>query len=463
MPYDLATGASTRPLRLAYAADYEERGPAGGGVVATEDLENHGYALLELDEALEQALLDQSTDQPSSSSSPSTTLVIRGQPRDEAVLCTSSSTFALRRVEWSNALLVVDAGSAADAAEDEVQPGTSATIQATLAHLLEARPIKANTTRLPELMAQAKAVWDGVSPLTKVSACTLDELRAQVQASDYELVEGLVHYDIVQLEDGGYRQITSEHLCHVLASIFTACAAEDIRLDDRAPVTLRQCFAFMGLAPSTRQGGSCSSDDADLLSPMVVRHCFRKFATTCDADGASGDAAMHVDEAAYEDRPHVFVESSVCRYIGQEVLRQHKSIHYEQHAFMEAWSASVPEGYTVSLDMLEGICIPNETDDAAGSGAAPKTLLYLPIDELPRDPAARMRMLFDMRAKWSAEELRVYLADIAITPAQIDMWLMKYARRVTATGAMARHGKRKAHGQPSTEQVWYCARIIGAT
>jgi hypothetical protein len=71
-------------------------------------------------------------------------------------------------------------------------------------------------------------------------------------------------------------------------------------------------------------------------------------------------------------------------------------------------------------------------------------------------------MLFDTRAKWQADELRVYLQDIAVTPAQIDIWLMKFARRVTATGAMTRNHKRKANTD-TAEQVWYCARIASAT
>ena len=57
MPYDLTPATDARQLRIAYAADYEERSGQSGSAVATEDLENHGYALLELDEALEQALL----------------------------------------------------------------------------------------------------------------------------------------------------------------------------------------------------------------------------------------------------------------------------------------------------------------------------------------------------------------------------------------------------------------------
>jgi hypothetical protein len=99
-------------------------------------------------------------------------LVIRGLPKDEAVLCTSSSTFTLRRVEWSNALLVVDTAhtesSDTSDAMDVVMDKKPAIIQATLAHLMEAQRIQPNITRLPELMIQAKAVWDGVSSLTKV-------------------------------------------------------------------------------------------------------------------------------------------------------------------------------------------------------------------------------------------------------------------------------------------------------
>ncbi|KAI8052891.1 ArgK protein-domain-containing protein [Syncephalis plumigaleata] len=408
MPYDLTPCTNTRQLSLAYASNYEERATLASGTIATEDLENHGYTLLELDETLEQALINENA---SNQSSPA--LVIRGLPKDEAVLCTSSSTFALRRVEWSNALLVVDTAPTTisntnDDAMDVVADQRPAIIQATLAHLLEAQRIQPNIARLPELMYRQKLYG-------MTAALTFDELRPQVQASDHELMTGLTHYDIVQLEDGGYRQITSEHICHVLASIFTTFAMEDIRLEDRIPVNLRQL----------------------------------------DTNNVS-DQAMLTDATAHDDIPHVFVDSKCVDILDMNYF-DNINIHYEQNEFMQAWSESVPEGYTVSLDMLQGICIAEETDDTATSTMV-RTLVYLPVDQLPRDPAARLRMLFDTRAKWRSDELRVYLQDIAITPTQIDTWLMKFARRVTGNGAMARNQKRKANGD-AAEQVWYCARI----
>jgi hypothetical protein len=62
MPYDLTPCTDTRQFCLAYASDYEERAALASGTVATEDLENHGYTLLELNETLEQALIDQNAE-----------------------------------------------------------------------------------------------------------------------------------------------------------------------------------------------------------------------------------------------------------------------------------------------------------------------------------------------------------------------------------------------------------------
>ncbi|KAI9595023.1 hypothetical protein BDF19DRAFT_465895 [Syncephalis fuscata] len=448
MPYDLTRTADTRHLRIAYASDYEERAGNAGTAIAAEDLENHGYALLELDETLERALTSDT----------------EGRPKDEAVLCTPSVTFALRRVEWSNTLLLADTeeknnhttdttsiDNSMEVTEKTPQP---VTIQAALGHLLEARQIRPNTARLRDLTSRVNAVWDGVSLLNKAAALTLDELRSEIQASDDELAKGLLDYDIVQLEDQGYRRIASEHVCHTLASIFTTFAAEGIIIEENTPVTPQQCFTLMGLeaqnAPLLMPSNAKSDIDSYTLSIMIIRHCFCKFATVQSLDSISATHTALVYNKLLDNVPHVFVAAKVCRYIGHEIFRQHTGIHYEENEFIKVWSES-------------GICISDDDKNADNNALTkPKLLHYLPIDELAQDPAARLRALFDIRPRWQADELRIYLADIAIASAQIDSWLMKFARRVTATGAAARN-KRKPNGDTTSEQTWYCARLLGTT
>jgi hypothetical protein len=74
------------------------------------------------------------------------------------VLCTKSETYAIRRVDWSNSLLLTEYKANIEDTM-EVDGGANhkdeASIQATLAHLLETRRIKPNIYRIRDVMRQA--------------------------------------------------------------------------------------------------------------------------------------------------------------------------------------------------------------------------------------------------------------------------------------------------------------------
>ncbi|RKP10270.1 sister chromatid cohesion protein Dcc1 [Thamnocephalis sphaerospora] len=439
MPFNLKSDG-VQKLQLGHAADYGVRqdGREGsvGKDVAEEDLENHGYALLEVDNVLLAAI------ERGKNESTRPALVIRGRPNDAAVLCTETETYAIRRVDWSNTLLLAEHPQQ-DTAEMDTGIGTEASAQsstaqihASLAHLLEARRIQPNTSRLRDVMTQANAIWDGFSPVQTTPGVAMDELQRQVQASQRELLEGLTAHDIVALEDGAFRMLASEYVCHALASIFTAFAAESVTLTEGSSVSPRMCFTAMDLGDSD----AANAMDVDIpgsqmderVPATVIRHCFRRFAEPHRqkvVDMAPYTHAHASVSAPVDDQLYAFSEHKVCRYLGHEIFRRSQETRYRRDDFMQAWADSVPEGYTVSLDMLAGICIAEEeSTSAAGVGdgsARPLLLRYLPADLLARDPAVRMRALFDAQPRWSAEALRVYLKELATTNEEIDGWLMK--------------------------------------
>lgn len=60
---------------------------------------------------------------------------------------------------------------------------------------------------------------------------------------------------------------------------------------------------------------------------------------------------------------------------------------------------------------------------------------------MPPDPAARFADLFLTRARWKAEEIAPFLADIVVDHKERDKLLLKYARAIT-----------------DSEGVWYTTR-----
>ena len=58
-------------------------------------------------------------------------------------------------------------------------------------------------------------------------------------------------------------------------------------------------------------------------------------------------------------------------------------------------------------------------------------LTYFPVSSLPPDPYARFTDLFLTRARWKADDIAPFLADIVMDHKERDKMLMKYARATT--------------------------------
>ena len=103
---------------------------------------------------------------------------------------------------------------------------------------------------------------------------------------------------------------------------------------------------------------------------------------------------------------------------------------------MESWQQSVPEGMTTSLNQLkvykcvhvfmeqtvlseihglhttfvlclfvfrcQGIALTNMT-------SAPPVIWHFPNSDLPQDPASRFQCLFEVKLKWTMEEIEPYI------------------------------------------------------
>ena len=105
------------------------------------------YSLIELPSEL-LALLE----------SNSTALEIKGQANDEAVLCSPTSTYAVRAVQTSNSLLLCSSNA------KDVQ------VLSTLKQSLDATLCKPNLSRLDDLLAEHTWIHDEIEP-DKVVHC----------------------------------------------------------------------------------------------------------------------------------------------------------------------------------------------------------------------------------------------------------------------------------------------------
>lgn len=122
---------------------------------AAEAPSNVVYSLIELPSELLRAVEETLDD---ASAAPS--MVIKGQPEDDAVLCTRTATHALRACMNSNSLLICQAVEREwDEEEEEEEEGARIEVLATLGQTLECAVTRARTERLDDLLGDY--LWTG--------------------------------------------------------------------------------------------------------------------------------------------------------------------------------------------------------------------------------------------------------------------------------------------------------------
>lgn len=130
---------------------------AAGPSLAGETPMSTTYSLVELPAVLLASLQAASKEASTSSSSASSSyipsdLVIKGQPSDDAVLCTRDSTYNLRAVKNSNSLLLCKPTGTSTSKEKGKEKATGLEIESTLHQTLELELVVPKLDRIGELL-----------------------------------------------------------------------------------------------------------------------------------------------------------------------------------------------------------------------------------------------------------------------------------------------------------------------
>ncbi|KAF6762288.1 sister chromatid cohesion protein Dcc1 [Ephemerocybe angulata] len=309
-------------------------------------------------------------------------LVIKGDPTEDAVLCTRDKTYSIRTVNLSNTLLVVTPppDTEFNFAEDAV------VIRDQLNEILELAPAVPRISKLvgrlrgreydetnEEDDEDEEVDSDGSSRYTYTQA------REEIQASDAELDVCLTQKRILIIKDE-LRPISPSYLNNILE-----LTAERPRDHGISRVVSSQVLAWFGEI----QGG--------------------------------GKWKMNEDE--------------VIKELGLGILREHKNDDpIEKGAFVAKWKLAVGDTFAdrVSLNLLAG----NYLEGRPVGRIEHEYLTYFPSSTLPTDPAARFADLFLTRTKWRVEDITPFLSDIAVNNKERDKLLLKYCRAISESGAV---------------------------
>ncbi|XP_065843264.1 sister chromatid cohesion protein DCC1-like isoform X5 [Oscarella lobularis] len=330
-------------------------------------LNERDYRLVEIPENLIESLRDGEH------------FAIRGDPSEDAVLCTRSQSYEIKVVDVSNTMLLAPSlGSEGDVAKGEI-PGVANCYY-------ELKRCQPRLEKLDRILKDCAYKGPDEEKASTNKGYLVEELLREVQASEDEVELGLRQRNAFcvnlrwRVLDDGYEE-------RVVMAILGL-------IDDKqwSYAHLRVSEVYAELAGD--------------YPPFVLKHCL-------DCYGFQ----KNEDPDFYS-----LNELKVCQFYGEYLLKAAGKFSYED--FMNSWQQSVPSGMTTDISQLKGLALWD-------LDAQPPVIWHYAARDLPRNATQRFATLFKTKPKWRLEDLEPYISDLASDKQSMNALLLKYARTST--------------------------------
>lgn len=314
-------------------------------------------------------------------------VTIRGQPDEDAVLCTLSSTYSMKFVGTSNSVFLIPPGDSSSNGEKNSSVAASIITAATgNIELIHAAP---KLDKLKKLLKETpyNPDEDFYSISThKKGPFRWQDLVEMIQASEEEIRAALKSLSAVEID--GYWRIV-----------------DDKTMNKTLTMILHNSVLHGWLISALDEETVLSTMVADGFSPRIVAHCLETHGTR-----------VHDSKGTFWE----LGEKQVCLRLARDILSSGKM---KLKSFLERWEQSVPSGMKADLKMLQGevLC------DKIGME---EWIRVFSVSALPSTPADRFSALFQERVKWEWKDLEPYIRDIHVPGLSSEGLLMKYTRRI---------------------------------
>lgn len=304
-------------------------------------------------------------------------MTLRGQPDEDAVLCTASKTYAVKFVGTSNSVFLIPpsdkvSGSCNNKDGDSMVVASVLKVAPGSMELVEIAP---KLDELKLLLSQNPYSFSEASEMdtseegekTGIGLYRWQDLVNRIQASDEELKLGLQSLSAVEI-DGYWRTLDDKYVYSILNMFL-----QDVILNDWSINALNE-DEVVGVL------------EADGFHRTIAKHCLQVFCSKVD-EGVGARCGWKLDERR------------VCACLAREVLKEGKM---KVEIFMEKWRRKLPDCIGASFDMLEGEVLTEKLGI--------ETWVYsFSVYSLPSTPAERFCMLFQQRPKWEWKDLQPYV------------------------------------------------------
>lgn len=351
------------------------------------------FKLLEVDESVLKELLNDG-------------LTIKGDPNDEAVLCTSSTTYAIKYVSTSNTVLLLsptqhstlqsDATDCPENEKDCTRP-TSAGVVAMVPGLIELVETAPRLDKLKVLLNQRPYTEDldeeqmlEEDERGRTGLYTMDDLANQLQASYSQIKAALESVQAVEIE-GFWRIVDGNFMQGLLDVILLTAVQHDwnIKLLQESEVV-----------QVVRNDG---------YTPKIIEHCLACYGKEVETNVQEPDT-----------RKWELEESKVCVHYAKQLLRSVPKWRLED--FLNAWKRNIPTGLQPELEMLKGEVLIERI-------GADSWLRLFSVSSLPTKPAERFSALFKENPKWEWDDLEPYLRGMQAPGQSVEAMLLRYTRK----------------------------------
>lgn len=333
-------------------------------------------------------------------------VILRGQPNEDAVLCTSSKTYAVKFVGTSNSVFLIPPSDqfASDGNRcnyDEKDSGEMvvASVIKLATGNMELVEVSPRLDKLKFLLSENPYGFYEASQMddseggekSDVGLYRWEDLVDRIQASDMELRSGLEALFAVEI-NGYWRILDEDYKDGILNMLLHNLVLNDWSFDALGEDEVVSVLV------------------ADGFPCQIAKHSLKIFGIKVDK-GIGGSCSWRLDERR------------VCLHFARRILRGGKM---RLENFMEEWMKKVPEGMQATFDMLEG--------EVLSEKLGIETWIYsFSISTLPSNPAERFSMLFKERTKWVWKDLDPYIRDLKVPGLSSEALLLKYTRRTQPT------------------------------
>lgn len=312
-------------------------------------------------------------------------MALRGQPDEDAVLCTRSKTYSIKFVGTSNSVFLVppyQSESCQSPQESDNNNNNNNVIhdQKAVASVLKVVPgtmelveVAPRLDKLRLLLSENPYRYDELevenledNRKSRTGLYNWNDLVDNIQASDDEIRSGLEALSAIEI-NGYWRLVDENYMNTILRMLLHNSVLNDWSLN------------------SLDENEVVSVLESDGFPEILARHCLHVFGKK--VNDSLGGCVWKLDE------------KQVCVQFAREILRGGKM---KLESFMDEWRQKIPDGMQPTLDLVQG--------EVLTERVGVETWIHaFSVFSLPSTPAERFSILFRERPKWEWKDLQPYI------------------------------------------------------